>query len=104
MARFARDRFGRKGAGYNGSAMPKRNLLHAGEILEWDDAHYERTGTWPTRTSGRVLGSDDEKWNNLDTVLRQGLRGLRPGSSLARLLALHRGRRNRSPKQIRNRK
>lgn len=74
--------------------MP-RPLLHVAEILEWADAHYERTGQWPTTSSGRVVGPLDEKWGNLDNVLRQGLRGLRPGSSLARLLALHRGKRNR---------
>jgi hypothetical protein len=32
---------------------------------------------------------------NIDQALRKGLRGLRPGSSLARLLDQHRGKRNR---------
>jgi hypothetical protein len=41
------------------------------------------------------LDAADETWVNVDQALRQGLRGLRPGSSLARLLAKHRGKRNR---------
>src|SRR5204862_6880327 len=37
----------------------------------------------------------DEKWQNIDSALRLGLRGLAAGSSLARLLAEHRGKRSR---------
>lgn len=74
--------------------MP-RSVLHIGQILAWADAHFERTGKWPERKSGRVWETADEKWQNIDMALRQGLRGLRPGSSLARLLSEHRGKRNR---------
>jgi hypothetical protein len=59
------------------------------------DAHYKRTGKWPTQDSGRVWEPADEKWCNLDSALRVGLRGLRRGQSLAKLLAKHRGKRNR---------
>ncbi len=44
--------------------------------------------------SGVVPDSGGEKWRNIDAALRYGLRGLPGGSSLARLLAEHRGVRN----------
>jgi hypothetical protein len=73
----------------------RRSILHIGQILEWADAHYGRTGNWPEKDSGQVWETADEKWGNIDGCLRVGLRGLRPGGSLARLLAKHRGKRNR---------
>jgi hypothetical protein len=73
----------------------RRSILHIGQILEWADAYHARTGQWPQQDSGQVWETADEKWINIDNCLRQGLRGLRPGGSLARLLAKHRGRRNR---------
>jgi hypothetical protein len=72
----------------------RRPPLEVAEILGWADAHYDRTGKWPTHLSGYISGTLDEKWCNVDTCLRQGLRELRPGSSIARLLAEHRGHRN----------
>jgi hypothetical protein len=63
-------------------------------ILAWADAHRALTGQWPTMASGPVRGVDGETWHALDSALRQGLRGLPGGSSLARLLARHRGVRN----------
>jgi hypothetical protein len=74
--------------------MP-RSTLYVGQILKWADAHRERMGQWPEGKLGPVHEAPDEKWVNIDQALRKGLRGLRPGSSLARLLAQHRGKRNR---------
>jgi hypothetical protein len=64
------------------------------QVLAWADAHQQRSGAWPTATSGPVAGAPGETWRGLDTALRVGLRGLPAGSSLARLLAKERGVRN----------
>jgi len=72
-----------------------RSILYIGRILAWADAHLERTGKWPENSSGKVVEAPDERWVNIDQALRKGLRGLRRGSSLARLLAERRGKRNR---------
>lgn len=63
-------------------------------ILAWVDAHHEHTGNWPNQKSGRVVGFPDETWLAVDHALRRGMRGLVGGSSLAQLLAEHRGIRN----------
>jgi hypothetical protein len=68
------------------------------QILSWADAYYAREKTWPQAKSAGAPAdgpSGQESWRNLDQVLRKGLRGLPAGSSLARLLAQHRGVRNR---------
>jgi hypothetical protein len=66
------------------------------QILAWADAHHTQTGEWPTAAhGGLVADAPREKWRNIDTCLRQGLRGLPRGLSLARLLAQYRGVRNR---------
>jgi hypothetical protein len=65
------------------------------EILTWADAHFERTGEWPTTESGPIVEAPGEKWMNVHTALSKGFRGLTGGSSLARLLAQYRGKRNR---------
>jgi hypothetical protein len=64
------------------------------QILAWADAHHRRTGEWPSQPSGPIPESPGDTWWAVDAALRDGNRGLRPGSSLARLLAQHRGRRN----------
>ena len=69
--------------------------LEIDQILGWADAHYARTGEWPTADSGAVFGAGREKWVNIDAALRLGMRSLERGSSLARLLAHYRGVRNR---------
>ncbi len=66
------------------------------QILDWADAHFRATGDWPTTGSARVLDVPRERWDRIDEALRQGSRGLPGGSSLARLLAEHRGTRNHS--------
>jgi hypothetical protein len=73
-----------------------RPPLRVAQVLDWADAHFERTGKWPKQTSGRVDGTLEEKWSNLDSSLRVGGRGLPKWSSLARLLEEYRGKRNRS--------
>jgi hypothetical protein len=63
-------------------------------ILAWADEHHDRTGQWPRRLSGAIDGAPGESWLAIDDALRQGHRGLKGGSSLARLLARRRGVRN----------
>jgi hypothetical protein len=69
--------------------------LHFDLILVWADAHHAATGAWPTFTSGKVAASPGETWAGIDTLLRIGGRGVRPGQSLALLLQKYRGVRNR---------
>jgi hypothetical protein len=65
--------------------------LTVDQILAWADAHRECTGKWPNRKSGNVISVQGEKWQNIDAALRGGRRGLPRGSSVAMILALHRG-------------
>jgi hypothetical protein len=55
-------------------------------ILAWADAHYHRTGTWPTRQSGAIVDAPGETWSGVELALRRGHRGLPGGSSLGLLL------------------
>jgi hypothetical protein len=74
--------------------MP-RTALYIAQILAWSNAHKARTSQWPKLNSGPVLDASlGENWLSIDNALRQGLRGLRGGSSLARLLAQYRRIRN----------
>ncbi|OWK35643.1 hypothetical protein [Fimbriiglobus ruber] len=68
--------------------------LTAELILSWADEYHQRTGTWPIATSGHIPEAPGETWLRVETALRDGLRTLSGGSSLARLLAEHRGVRN----------
>jgi len=77
----------------------RRVPLTEAQILEWADAHFQRTGSWPTTSSGAIPNSNGENWAAINVALHHGVRGLPGGSSLARLLAAHRGVRNR--KQLR---
>jgi hypothetical protein len=77
----------------NRASIPPLTLR---QILAWADGHHARTGRWPRHLSGAVHGAPGESWTAIDAALRQGSRGLRDGSSLARLLARRRGVRNRS--------
>src|SRR5262249_18787618 len=65
-------------------------------ILELADAHHRRTGCWPRHDSGPIVGAPGETWNGVDTALARGLRNLPGNSSLAKLLAKHRGVRNKA--------
>jgi hypothetical protein len=83
LARLLEEHFGVR----NKAHLPRlSNRL----ILHWCDHHHEEKKEWPTKDSGPVPGQPGETWANVDAALRQGLRGLRGGSSLAQLLAKHR--------------
>ena len=82
------------------SSLPQLLLAHRGartnrtapqlsveQILDWAKAHHRRTGNWPTSHSGPIRGSSGENWGVIDGALRGGHRGLRGGSSVAKLLA-----------------
>jgi len=71
----------------------RKRPLSVDEVLRWADAHRRRTGEWPTNRGGAIPESPGESWALIDTMLREAKRGL-PHSSLARLLAQHRGKRN----------
>ncbi|TWT45343.1 hypothetical protein RAS1_17660 [Phycisphaerae bacterium RAS1] len=73
---------------------PQRPPLRISQILKWADAHRARTGRWPTVNDREVHGVPWEIWRNIHQALYKGLRGLPPGSSIARLLARHRGLRH----------
>ncbi len=75
-------------------AYRTRPVLTVEQILAWADAHRETTGEWPIEDSGAVCSAPDENWNAISGALLRGGRGLPGGSSLARLLAEHRGARN----------
>src|SRR5262249_44674982 len=72
----------------------RRPPLTASRVLTWADSHHARTGTWPKKDSGPVVDDPNETWLAIDSALREGQRGLRGGSSLARLLASERALRN----------
>jgi hypothetical protein len=72
----------------------RRSEFSIQAILKWADTYYKRTGRWPTMYSGSIPGVPDATWRRVDNALRLGLRGLRGGTSLARLLAEARGVRN----------
>jgi hypothetical protein len=71
-----------------------RPELTVRRILRWADAWRARTGRWPLRESGPVPESPGDTWMAVNMALGKGHRGLPGGSSLARLLAEHRGYRN----------
>jgi hypothetical protein len=73
----------------NRAMLPK---LTRRQILRWADAHHKRTGEWPTQDSGPIVDAPAESWAAVDSALNRGSRGLRGESSLAQLLAAHRGR------------
>ncbi len=58
------------------------------QILRWADAHHDRTGCWPTSTSGPVMESPGDTWEAIAHFL--GRRRLLGVSSLAQLLNQHR--------------
>ena len=68
--------------------------LTIAEILRWSDAHFARTGKWPTSKSGPVVGVPGENWEAVARALANGRRGLSDGSSLGDLLEKKRGMRN----------
>jgi hypothetical protein len=73
----------------------RRPHLYIGDILRWADEFNRRRGRWPCRDDGPVEGTLDLTWRRVDSALKLGNRGLRPGSSLAKLLLTHRKRRHK---------
>jgi hypothetical protein len=68
----------------------RKPRLTVSQILAWADAHHARTGAWPKESSGLVFDALGQTWSAVNTALEVGHRGLRGGSSLARLLFEHR--------------
>src|SRR5690242_2352497 len=74
---------------------PRRLIPHlrVPEILRWADRFHARMGRWPMARDGAISGTN-ETWMGVHSALKSGWRGLPGGSSLARVLAEHRGYRN----------
>ena len=68
---------------------------------KWADAHHQKTGVWPNRNSGDVLGAPGETWAIVAGSLFKGRRSLPGGSSSAKLLAEKRASKLFKPKQLR---
>jgi hypothetical protein len=66
----------------NRSLLPP---LSAKQILAWAAAYFASHGKWPNSKSGPIAGSQDT-WLAVALALRKGSRGLKGGSSLAKLL------------------
>lgn len=61
-------------------------------VLRWADEHRDRTGSWPDKRSGLIAGTNGmESWGAVNAAIYSGLRGFDGGSSLADVLAKHRG-------------
>jgi hypothetical protein len=72
-----------------------RPVLSIPLILAWADAHFQRMGTWPRRTSGLIPQAPGVlTWRAVEMALQVGRHGLAGGNSLPRVLAEHRGVRN----------
>jgi hypothetical protein len=71
----------------NRTSLPR---LTVAQILGWADAHRCRTGRWPTGDSGPIAEAAGETWCAVHMALVQGGRGLKGGSTLARLLRARR--------------
>jgi hypothetical protein len=74
-------------------AAPPPQLTIA-QILAWADDHHDRTGRWPGKDTGPIHANRSETWETIQWALRKGIRGLPGGSTLAKVLAEHRGVRN----------
>jgi superfamily II DNA or RNA helicase len=72
----------------------KKPDLTEEQILDWADEYHARTGQWPYNNSGSLYDGLDESWGSINAALHLGLRGLSGGSSLAKLLAQKRDKRN----------
>ena len=72
-----------------------KRRLTVEQILAWADAFYATHGAWPRVGRGSVsrvvAGAPRELWKDINKALVLGLRGLPGNSSLAELLAEHRG-------------
>jgi hypothetical protein len=83
------------GRSVNGEKVLQTRLT-VEQILAWADAYHKRTGRWPRYSDEPVERNNHITWSAVDRALRLGIRGLRGGSSLPRLLDERRGVRNHS--------
>jgi hypothetical protein len=74
--------------------------LNPKQIVSWAEAHFQRTGSWPTRNSGAVSSAPEETWHGIEMALQHGCRGLPGKSSLSRLLLPYRRKAATSPRAI----
>jgi hypothetical protein len=70
------------------------NRLTKRDIWRWAKAHYERTGKWPRRDSGPIIGGPDLSWSTVDRCLKKGGHGLSGDYSLSQLIKDHGGQQN----------
>ena len=66
--------------------------LTEAKILAWADAHYRRTGRWPTNHTAAIPEAPGENWSMVERALREGGRGLPERTTISRFLMKH-GRR-----------
>lgn len=64
--------------------------LKVAQILRWAEAYVARHGRRPNKYAGPIPGAPGETWSAVDHALIRGQRGLKGGSSLAKLLDEHR--------------
>jgi hypothetical protein len=65
------------------------------QVLAWADAHFQRTGRWPTATSGTIPESPRPlTWLAVTSAFAYGARGLAGHGTLPQFLAERRGVRN----------
>jgi hypothetical protein len=67
-----------------------KSALTVEQILAWADAFHEAHGRWPSKWDEPGAPGPDERWERIDHALREGLRGLLGGTTLAWLLLEHR--------------
>jgi hypothetical protein len=72
----------------NPNALPSFTIK---QILDWADLHHHRYGYWPNSQSGPIDDAPEETWSCVNRALQGGYRGLKGGSTLARLLVKRRG-------------
>jgi hypothetical protein len=77
----------------NRATVPRLTIA---KILRMADFHRNRTGLWPKLADGPIPGYPGETWMAINCALHYGGRSLPGGSSLAEVLRMHRGRRNKS--------
>ncbi len=66
------------------------------QILDWADAHHQRTGKWPTTHAGEIPFAPGETWYRVQTALKRGRRGLPGGQTIAGILQEHCGVRSKA--------
>lgn len=75
---------------HRGAPIKPTGRVTVEQVIAWADACHDRTGQWPTRTSGPIGLGINGTWGGLQNALQKGLRDLPHGSSLSQLLYAHR--------------